>query len=67
MTDQEKQSIKAVLEAALHNAKVVQDQLRSLYNPKDTSFPDYDMRPVAKEMDEAVKAISDAIKEVERL
>lgn len=64
MNDQQKESIKAVLQAALHNAKVVQDQLRSLYNPKDKSFPDYDMRPVAKEMDEAVRAIEEAIKEL---
>lgn len=64
MNEQEKQSIRAVLEAALHNAKLVQDQLRSLYNPKDKSFPDYDMRAVAKEMDEAVEAIEQAIKEV---
>ena len=64
MNEQEKQSIRAVLEAALHNAKVVQDQLRSLYNPKDTSFPDFDMRHVVREMDEAAKAIEDAIKEL---
>lgn len=67
MNEQEKQSIKTVLEAALHNQKVVQDQLSSLYNPKDKSFPDWDMRQtVNREVAEAIKAIEDALKEVER-
>lgn len=67
ITDQEKQSIKAVLEAALHNATMVQDQLASLYDPKDKSFTDFDMRPVVNEMNQAVQAIRDSIKELERL
>lgn len=65
MNDQEKQSIVAVLQAALHNQKMVQDQLRSLYNPKDKSFPDYDMRETAKQVQEAVEAIESAIKDVQ--
>ena len=65
MTQQEKDSIQAVLQAALHNAKMVQDQLRSLYDPKDKSFPDWDMRNVAREMNEAVKAIEDSIKDLD--
>lgn len=64
MNDQQKQSILAVLNAALHNQRMVQDQLRSLWNPKDKSFPDFDMREVAKEADESAKAIEKAIKDL---
>lgn len=66
MNDQQRMSIVAVLQAALHNQKMVQDQLNSLYNPKDKSFPDFDMRETAQQVQEAVDAISNAIKEVER-
>lgn len=62
MDDQQKQSIIAVLKAALHNQRMVQDQLRSLYNPKDKSFPDFDMRDTAQEVDEAAQAIEKAIR-----
>lgn len=65
MTTNQQNSIKAVLQAALHNAKIVQDQLLSLYNPKDKSFPDWDMRETAKQVDEAVTAIEESLKEIE--
>lgn len=64
MNEQEKQSIKAVLEAALHNTNVVLSQLKSLVNPDDTSFPDFPMKEAIKQVREAKEAIEQAIKEL---
>lgn len=64
MNEQEKQSIKAVLEAALHNTLVVQNQLESLVNPKDKSFPDFPMNKAIVQVKEAAEAIELAIKEL---
>lgn len=64
MNEQEKQSIRAVLQSALHNTIVVEDQLRSLVNPKDESFPDFPMKEAIKQVCEARDAIQQAIKEL---
>lgn len=58
MTDQQKQSLIAVLSAAHHNANMVFDQVYSL----NDTFP---MPDVLKELDEAVKAIKKALDELD--
>lgn len=64
MTEQQKQSVLAVLTAALHNTKVVYDQLDSLVNPNDDSFEDFPMEKALKEVSEAVKSIEEAMEEL---
>lgn len=64
MTDQEKESIRAVLSAALHNTEVVLSQLKSLVNPRDNSFPDFPMKEAITQVREAKEAIEVAIKEL---
>lgn len=64
MNEQERQSIKAVLESALHNSNVVLDQLKSLVNPKDRSFVDFPMKEAVKQVEEAIQAIEAALKEL---
>lgn len=64
MTEQEKQSVRAVLNAALHNISVVLDQLKSLYNPKDASFTDVPMKEAIQQVREAEAAIKQALKEL---
>lgn len=64
MTDQQRASIKSVLSAALHNAKIVRDQLDSLANPSDESFPDFRLDNAIDEVSEAVVAIEKALKEL---
>ena len=66
MEEQQRQSTLAILKAAHHNAKMVQDQLESLVNPKDFSFKDYPMPNTVTQIREAVEAIRVAIVEVER-
>ena len=61
LTDQQKQSITSVLNAALHNSKVVKDQLESLRNPNDKSFKDVKMGHAITEIDEAIKAIEETL------
>ena len=62
MTDNERKSITSILTAALHNARIVQDQLESLVNPDDKSFPDFPMDDAVKQVKEAVDAIDKALK-----
>ena len=61
MTDQQKQSLIAVLSAAHHNAKMVYDQLDSLANPDDDSFPDFRIDNARDEVEQAVKSIKEAL------
>ena len=61
MTDEQKKSVVSVLTAALHNAKIVKDQLESLVNNDDDSFPDFRMDYAITEVDQAIKAIQDAL------
>lgn len=64
MTDQQKQSIIAVLTAAHHNAKTLYNQLDSLSNPDDNSFPDFRIDNALDEVGEAVNAIKTALDEL---
>lgn len=59
--NQRKEAVRAVLTAALHNAKMVQDQLESLTNPEDKSFDDFPMDDAIQQTSEAVQSIQKAL------
>lgn len=61
MTEEQKVPIRAVLTSALHNVKLVQDQLESLVNPEDKSFKDFPMTQAVKEVKEAYNSIQEAL------
>lgn len=62
MDERTKTSVMAVLSAAIHNAKMAQDQVESLVNPDDNSFQDYEVD--TKELAEAVKSLEEHLERV---
>jgi hypothetical protein len=62
MNQQQKLAVRAVLEAALHNVKMAKDQVTSLKNPDDDSFPDFEIAGVATNLQKVINAINSELR-----